>query len=115
MTDEKGFILVNNYLQSLSHPHIFAAGDIATIEHHPRPKAGVFAVRQGQPLFNNLQQIILGKPLKSYIPQKYYLSLIGTGDKKAIASWGYFGWQSSWLWTWKDHIDRKFMTQFKHK
>ncbi|GBF80939.1 FAD-dependent oxidoreductase [Aphanothece sacrum] len=115
MTDEKGFILVNNYLQSLSHPHIFATGDIATIEHYPRPKAGVFAVRQGQPLFNNLQRIILDKPLKSYIPQKYYLSLIGTGDKKAIASWGCFGWESSWLWTWKDYIDRQFMAKFKPK
>lgn len=115
ITDEKGFILVNNYLQSLSHSHIFAAGDIATIEHYPRPKAGVFAVRQGQPLFNNLQQIILGKPLKNYIPQKYYLSLIGTGDERAIASWGCFGWQSSWLWTWKDYIDRKFMAQFNPK
>lgn len=113
-TDEKGFILVNDYLQSVSHPHIFAAGDIATMQNYSRPKAGVFAVRQGQPLFNNLQSIFLGDKLNSYHPQKFYLSLIGTGNKKAIASWGSLGLEASWLWTWKDYIDRKFMDRFKN-
>jgi selenide, water dikinase len=111
-TDAKGFITVKDTLQSVSHPHIFAAGDVATIQNKDRPKAGVFAVRQGKPLFENLQRIILGKNLKPYIPQKYYLSLIGTGDRSAIASWGAFGWQSLLLWRWKDKIDRKFMKQF---
>ena len=111
-TDKKGFILVNNHLQSPSHPYVFAAGDIATMQNYSRPKAGVFAVRQGQPLFNNLQAIILGNQLQAYHPQKNYLSLIGTGNKKAIASWGSFGIESSWLWTWKDQIDREFMNQF---
>ncbi|HAC65902.1 MAG TPA: FAD-dependent oxidoreductase [Cyanothece sp. UBA12306] len=113
-TDQRGFILVNNYLQSISHPHIFAAGDIATIKNYPRPKAGVFAVRQGKPLFNNLQNTILGKSLKGYYPQKFYLSLIGTGDKNVILSWAFLGFQSSILWYWKDYIDRKFMDQFKN-
>ncbi|MDJ0728557.1 MAG: selenide, water dikinase SelD [Crocosphaera sp.] len=113
-TDKKGFILVNNYLQSLSHPYIFAAGDIATMQNYSRPKAGVFAVRQGQPLFNNLQSIILGNKLQSYHPQTFYLSLIGTGNKKAIASWGSLGLEASWLWTLKDYIDRKFMDKFKN-
>jgi NADH dehydrogenase FAD-containing subunit len=113
LTDEKGFILVNNYLQSLSHPHIFAVGDIATIPDYPRPKAGVFAVRQGKPLFDNLARILQNRPLKPYFPQKNYLSLIGTGDQKAIASWGGFAWQSPLLWTWKDRIDRAFMRQFE--
>jgi pyridine nucleotide-disulfide oxidoreductase family protein len=113
-TDEKGFILVKNTLQSLSHPHIFASGDIATMINHPRPKAGVFAVRQGKPLFNNLQRYILGKTLKNYIPQRDYLSLIGTGDGKAVANRGNFTLPPSrLLWLWKDWIDRKFMQQFQ--
>ena len=109
----KGFILVTDTLQSVSHPNIFAAGDIATMTNYSRPKAGVFAVRQGQPLFNNWQNILTGQPLQEYIPQDKYLALIGTGDKKAIASWSSLGWRSSFFWWLKDYIDRKFMNQFK--
>ena len=111
-TDGKGFILVSDTLQSLSHPQIFATGDIATMVNYPRPKAGVFAVRQGKPLFDNLCRFLLAKPLKPYKPQQLYLSLIGTGDQVAIASWGAWGWKSPLLWLWKDHIDRQFMAQF---
>lgn len=112
-TDEQGFILVNDTLQSPTHPHVFAAGDIATMVNYPRPKAGVFAVRQGKPLFENLQRYLLGKPLKPYKPQKQYLSLIGTGDSKAIATTGAFTLPPyKLLWRWKDWIDRRFMARF---
>ena len=111
-TDKQGFILVKNTLQSVSHPNIFAAGDIATMTNYQRPKAGVFAVRQGQPLFDNWQNILTGQKLEKYTPQNKYLALIGTGDKKAIASWASFGWRSSLFWKLKDYIDRKFMNQF---
>ncbi len=107
--DSKGFILVSDTLQSISHPQVFAAGDIATIVNHPCPKAGVFAVRQGKPLFNNLWRSLQRQPLKPYKPQKRYLSLIGTGNGSAVASWGSFGWESPLLWYWKDWIDRQFM------
>lgn len=113
-TNESGFILVSDTLQSISHPHIFAAGDIATIVNHPLPKAGVFAVRQGKPLFNNLQRTLREQPLQSYKPQKRYLSLIGTGESSAVASWGAWGWESPLLWYWKDWIDRQFMKQFNN-
>ena len=114
-TDEQGFILVNNYLQSLTHPQIFAAGDIATMINHPRPKAGVFAVRQGKPLFENLQRFLLSQPLKPFQPQQQYLSLIGTGDERAIATRGFFTLPPhKLLWRWKDYIDRKFMDRFNN-
>ncbi|KJH70114.1 selenide, water dikinase SelD [Aliterella atlantica] len=112
-TDSQGFIQVNDNLQSISHPDIFAAGDIATMVNHPRPKAGVFAVRQGKPLFNNLRRTLLEQKLQPYKPQKQYLSLIGTGDRKAIAAWGNLGLgASALLWYWKDKIDRQFMQRF---
>ncbi|AFY86020.1 selenide, water dikinase SelD [Chroococcidiopsis thermalis] len=114
-TDERGFILVNDALQSVSHPDVFAAGDIASMVNYPRPKAGVFAVRQGKPLFKNLRRALLGRSLQPYKPQKQYLSLIGTGDGKAIAAWGKLGFGATgWLWRWKDAIDRKFMQRFSN-
>ena len=114
VTDERGFILVNDNLQSLSHPQVFAAGDIATMKNHPRPKAGVFAVRQGKPLFENLRRSLLGKALRKYVPQKDYLSLIGTGDGKALATRGWLTLPpSKLLWNWKDSIDGQFMKQFR--
>jgi NADH dehydrogenase FAD-containing subunit len=79
---------------------------------YQRPKAGVFAVRQGQPLFNNWQNMLMGQPLQKYLPQDKYLALIGTGDRQAIASWDTFGWRSPLCWWLKDYIDRKFMNQF---
>ncbi|MDB9333485.1 FAD-dependent oxidoreductase, partial [Nodularia spumigena CS-590/01] len=78
--------------------------------------AGVFAVRQGKPLFENLRRALLGQPLKPYKPQEQYLSLIGTGDKRAIASRGAFTTPPhQLLWCWKDYIDRRFMQQFSSR
>lgn len=110
--DDDGFILVENSLRSQSHPNVFATGDIATMMNYDRPKAGVFAVRQGKPLFENLRATLTNQTLKPYHPQKNYLSLIGTGDGSAVASYGAIGWQSKWLWRLKDRIDRAFMNRF---
>ncbi|MGG6268393.1 FAD-dependent oxidoreductase [Leptolyngbya sp. AN03gr2] len=114
-TDDPGFILVNDALQSVSHSQVFAAGDIATMVNYDRPKAGVFAVRQGKPLFENLRAALNGQALKAYYPQSTYLSLIGTGDRSAVASYGKFGLpRSRLLWWMKDFIDRAFMNQFRN-
>jgi selenide, water dikinase len=114
-TDVQGFVRVSDTLQSVSHPQVFAAGDVATMVNYPRPKAGVFAVRQGKPLFQNLRNALLSKPLKPFVPQKKYLILVGTGEGSAIASRDPFAFgPSPLLWRWKDHIDRKFMRQFTH-
>ena len=110
--DAAGFIQVGDTLQSLSHPQVFAAGDIASMVNHPRPKAGVFAVRQGEPLFKNLQRYLLGQPLKPFTLQKQFLNIIDTGGDTAIASRGPFGWESPLARRWKDWIDRNFMAIF---
>jgi selenide,water dikinase len=110
--DGEGFVQVDDSLRSLSHPLVFAAGDIATMVNYPRPKAGVFAVRQGKPLFDNLRQTLQEQPTRAFHPQKQYLSLIGTGDRLAVASRGSWGWRSPLVWRWKDRIDRAFMRQF---
>ena len=115
LKDENGFILVNDSLQSLSHPNVFAVGDIANMKNHPRPKAGVFAVRQSVPLYENLIRSIKDKPLVKFKPQEKFLTLLNLGDGRAIASRGKHSLgASNWIWKWKDKIDTEFMQKFQN-
>jgi selenide,water dikinase len=110
--DEGGFIRVRDTLQTETDDSIFAAGDIANVVNHPREKAGVFAVRQGPPLADNLKKLALGKAARPFTPQKTWLALISTGDKFAIASRGDHSFSGAWVWRWKNWIDHRFMAKF---
>jgi len=109
---DDGFLLVDRDLRSVSHPHVFGSGDIADVLEQERPKSGVFAVRQGKILDENLRRSLTGRPLKKFRAQRRFLQLIGTGDGRAIALRG--GWVASgrWVWHWKTWIDRKFIRAF---
>lgn len=111
---DNGFLAVKDTLQTCSHENIFAAGDVATMVNHHRPKAGVFAVRQGPPLYENLQRLVREQPLKPFAPQRRYLNIIDTDTERAIASWGPFAIHAKWCRNWKDSIDRKFMGLFSN-
>lgn len=109
---ENGFISVDASLQS-SDPAVFATGDCAHLSHAPRPKAGVYAVRQAPVLFDNLRAILSGGDLRPYDPQKDYLKLISLGERSALGE--RFGRiiASPVMWRWKDQIDQKFMAKFR--
>ena len=111
--DDEGFIQVNDHLQTLTDPNIFAAGDIASMVNYKLEKAGVFAVRQGPPLTENLRRAVEGTALEAYRPQTSWLALISTGDQYAIASRAWLGFAGAWVWQWKDWIDKRFMRKFQ--
>jgi pyridine nucleotide-disulfide oxidoreductase family protein len=107
--DAAGFIAVNGYLQSISHPFVFAAGDCATMLAHPRPRSGVYAVRAGPPLARNLRRALAGRGLAQYRPQQRALYLLSAGGRYAIATWGSLCTEGAWVWRWKNSIDRRFV------
>jgi selenide,water dikinase len=107
----EGFITVDANLQS-SAEGVFAVGDCAHLNSNPRPKAGVYAVREAPVLFDNLRAALSGGHLGPYKPQRDYLKLISLGEKSALAEKFGTARQGHLLWKLKDYIDRKFMDQF---
>lgn len=110
--DQDGFILVNNALQSVSHPYVFASGDIASIKGCDRPRSGVYAVRQGMPLARNLRRYANGESLQDYNPQTHALALLNLGDGTAIAARGQWSMQGRWVGRLKEWIDRRFVEKY---
>jgi NADH dehydrogenase FAD-containing subunit len=110
--DERGFVLTGMTLQSVSHPEVFAAGDVASRADAPHAKSGVYAVRAGPPLALNLRRFLATAELQPHQPQQRTLNLISCGDKVAIAAWGGWSAQGRWVWWWKDRIDRSFVARY---
>jgi selenide,water dikinase len=112
-TDERGFVRVDASLRSVSHPDVFAAGDCAALEGAILPKSGVYAVRQGTVLAENLTRAVRGMAMLDYHPQPEILSLISCGAKYAIASRGGWSAEGRWAWLWKDWLDRRWIARFR--
>lgn len=110
--DGAGFIRVNNQLQSVSDPRVFAAGDIASLD-PPLAKNGVYAVRQGPVLAETMFRIRSTAPPAVFSPQKRTLALISTGDLNAIASYGPFAVEGAWVWRLKNWIDQRWMDKYR--
>lgn len=107
----EGSIRVNAKLQA-SDNAVFAVGDCAHMDHAPRPKAGVYAVRQAPVLTANLRAAVSGGPLQGYNPQDDYLKLISLGRKSALGVYWGRPFSGPLVWRLKDWIDRRFMAQF---
>ena len=117
--DDKGFVSVNESMQSINDSHIFVAGDAAHLQGQERAKAGVFAVRVAPILAKNLARAVQGLPIQGprsrFRPQSSFLTLIGLGapDRPdAIAIRGSWAPRSKIFWRLKERIDRRFVRRF---
>ncbi len=113
-TDRRGFVRIRSTLQVEGFDTLFAVGDCATLTEAPgTPKAGVYAVRQGPYLADNLRAAAAGDRLRPYQPQGDFLTLLNLGDGSALgAKWG-SSFEGRWVMGLKDRIDRKFMDRFQ--
>jgi pyridine nucleotide-disulfide oxidoreductase family protein len=112
LLDTEGFILVDAHHRSISHPEVFAAGDVCSREDTPLARSGVHAVRAGPVLARNLMAVLSNRPLTTYTPRRRSLYLLACGDRYAIVSWGRVSLEGRWAWRWKDWIDRRFIARF---
>lgn len=112
-TGNDGGLLVNQYLQSVSHPEIFGGGDCICFEPQPLAKVGVYAVRQNPILLHNLLSALNGRELKPFTPQKSILLALNLGDGTALVQWHTMVWGGKSGFALKNYIDRKFMRAFQ--
>ncbi len=110
--DENGYIAVNQYHQSLSHPNVFAAGDVCSRQDVLLARSGVHAVHAGPILAHNLIAMIKSTSLKPYRPRQKSLYILACGARYAVATWGTWSLEGSWVWYCKDWIDRRFIRRF---
>ncbi|MEZ4322151.1 MAG: selenide, water dikinase SelD [Myxococcota bacterium] len=113
-TDARGFIRVRDTLEVEGCTDLFAVGDCAVPASWPGiPKAGVYAVREGPVLADNLRARLAGDVLYDYRAQTDFFSILNLGDGTAIGTkWG-VAISGSAVMAWKDRIDRRFMDRFQ--
>ncbi len=112
-TDEHGGLLVNRYLQSVSHPNVFGGGDCIAFQPRPLQRVGVYAVRQNPVLLHNLPAALEDRALEAFTPQKDYLLILNMGDGTGILNRGRLtlGHRPAfWL---KHFLDDRFMRRFQ--
>lgn len=110
---DDGFLAVRPTLQTTAEEPVFAVGDSATLVDEPVRKAGVYAVREGPILWENIQRFFQNRELIPYRPQRGFLTLLNTGDGQAIGEYKGFSAHGRWLWRWKNYLDRKFMRLYQ--
>ncbi len=112
-TNNEGFAEVTRHLQSINFDNIFITGDIANIKDTPRAKSGVMAVRQGEILKENIFLKFQDKKLLNHNPQKNWLYIINTFQKKALLNYYFLSTHGNWCWRLKIFIDKIFMRKFE--
>jgi NADH dehydrogenase FAD-containing subunit len=108
-----GGLLVNQYLQCINYPRIFGAGDCISFTPQPLERVGVYAVRQGPVLYQNLLVALPCGSLRAFRPQARYLSILNLGDGSGLLAWRSLVFSGRFAFLLKNYIDKKFMNRFQ--
>lgn len=111
--DARGNVKVDCHYRSLSHPDVFAAGEVCTRSDVNVASSGGHAVHKGPVLTHNLFSVLDGIALVPCHPRRRSLYLLACGNQCAIASWGRWSVEGFWLWRLKNAIDLRFMAKFR--
>ncbi len=106
-----GQVRVDAGQRSVSHPAVFAAGDVCQRDDGRLSASGVHAVRAGPVFAHNLLASMADAPLRHWTPRSTSLYLLSTGPRHAVLSWGRIGVAGDWVWWLKDRIDRGFIAR----
>jgi selenide,water dikinase len=108
-----GFLRVDATLRAVDGSPVWGAGDCVALDDAPWvPKAGVYAVRQGPVLADNLRAALDGTPPRRYRPQRATLSLLATGDRRAVLAWRGVAAEGAWPYRLKEWIDLRWLRRY---
>ncbi|MFC4169982.1 FAD-dependent oxidoreductase [Teichococcus aestuarii] len=111
--DARGRLRLTSALHSVADPAIFAAGDCAVVEGHPRPMVGVFGVRAAPVLHHNLAVHAAGGKPAAFRPQRRWLAILDLGDGTGLAARGRLWWHGrAALWL-KRRLDLGFVRRMR--
>jgi NADH dehydrogenase FAD-containing subunit len=112
-TSERGALLVDDRLQSVSHAGVFGGGDCVELAGRALAQVGVYAVRQAPVLLRNLLASVKGAPLTSFRPQRRYLLILNLGDGTGLLVRGSWCWAGRLALRCKHLLDARFVARFQ--
>lgn len=113
--DTAGFFLVDEYLRCLGQEDVYASGDCASLVSHDLAKSGVYSVRQGQYLCEQLFRKLEFQSVKGFRPQHRFLTILDTSDGKAILQYGNLAFRGRWCLKVKRVIDKRWVAGFQNR
>jgi len=112
-TENDGSLFVNEFLQAVNHPDVFAGGDCISFCPMKLDHVGVYAVRQGPVLLQNIQAVFSSRQLKKFHPRKTYLQILNMGDDTGLLKMGKIVMNGILPFKIKNMIDLRFMKKYQ--
>ncbi|MFW5803574.1 MAG: TIGR04283 family arsenosugar biosynthesis glycosyltransferase [Verrucomicrobiota bacterium] len=112
-TDATGAMLVDEHLQSISHPGVFGGGDCIRFQLCPLDRVGVHAVREAPVLFRNVRATVNGRGLRTYKPRHRYLQVLNLGGRDGLLVRGRRVFLGRLAFRLKHWLDQRFISGYQ--